>query len=117
MKHFIVITLFLCSFSSVWAGDGKNPAGTLPVKITCLGLLNDQPTYSISKISASGQPVLFVVKDEFGELLYEQLLSESMTSIQVQFDVVDLGNTGIVFEVYSRNGILQFSSKIIPGTL
>ncbi len=117
MKHFIVISLILFSVSSVWAGDGKNPEGAMPVEITCLGVFNDQPTYSISKVSASGQPILFVVKDEFGELLYEQLLSESMTSIQLQFDVMDLGNTGIVFEVYSRNGILQFSSKIIPGTL
>ena len=117
MKHFIVISLFLFCISSVRAGDGKNRTATMPVEITRLGVFNDQPTYSISKVSASGQPVLFVVKDEFGELLYEQILSESMTSIQVQFDVLDLGNTGIVFEVYSRNGILQFSSKVIPGTL
>jgi hypothetical protein len=117
MKHFILASLMILSFSAVKADDKKKSAVQTPIEINRVGVFNNQPVYSICNISASNLPLLVVIKDEFGEVLYEQLLSPQKMSFQLQFNFLELGNMAIIFEAYSSNGILQHSSKLIPETL
>jgi hypothetical protein len=115
MKHFIAFTFILFFFYSTMAGEKKKQPAKYPVEIVYLGLSQKQPVYAISNVSNDSQPLLIVVKDEFGERLFEQTLSTKEMTIKLQFDILELGNTAVVIEAYSSNGILQFSSKMMPS--
>ncbi len=117
MKHFIVASLMLLSFSTIKADDKKNSAVQTPIEINRVGVWNNQPVYAISNVSTLKQPLLLVIKDEFGQVLHEQLLPQAKFTVQLQFNIYELGNTAIVFEAYNSNGILLFSSKILPASL
>lgn len=115
MKLFIMASLVFFTFYSSMAGDKKKSFVENPIEVVRIGLFSEQPVYSISKISNDQQPILIVVKDEFGELLYEQILTDKSKTMQLQFNTLELGNTAIIIEAYASNGILQYSSKVMPS--
>ncbi len=101
MKSTFLTLLTLLWTLSIWAKQNPSSAGTDTVVIQKVGVLNNQPVYSIMSTSTHSEGIYLVIKDEYGQFLQEETLSVAKAEKQFLFNIDDLGNTGVIIEIYN----------------
>jgi hypothetical protein len=111
MKKILVSSAILLSAiltsTTVTAGD-KTPAA----EINAAGFINKQPVYQLRLKNNTAASYFIVVKDEFGVVLHEESVSGVNITRHYQLNTLELGNTQVVFEVFTSNGVLAGTFKV-----
>lgn len=106
-----VALTFLFTASATPVGGGENRP---TVEMSAAGRINKQPVYQLRLNNEQAARYYILVKDEFGETLYEEYVSGKNISRNYQLNTMELGNTAVVFEVYNTLGWLTGSFRISP---
>jgi hypothetical protein len=82
------------------------------------GKINQCPVYQLTFNGLSDAPYQILIKDEYGDVLYEEYLSGKKIVRNYMIDVYDLGNIRVSIEVISASGSLlkKFNTIAEKGT-
>lgn len=100
IKHFAAALLLMGSsfiFTPAMAG-GTEPEAV----VTFAGYKNAQPVYTLNIKNPENVKLNVVIKDQDGNILYEEVINGTEISRNYLFIKEELGNSSLVFEV-SRN--------------
>jgi hypothetical protein len=101
-KKILVLGLVFIISLSVFAHD------QLPVmpsfELYAVGKIDQCPVYQLKLNSLRSTPYQVLIKDEFGDLLYEEYLSGNDIVRNYMINILELGNRPVSIEVINASG-------------
>ncbi|MBX9781976.1 MAG: hypothetical protein K2X48_01665 [Chitinophagaceae bacterium] len=114
IKSAVAIHLLLLLTAAVSANAQTTEKPLSEMKVT--GRMNNEPVYELQINNTSFGKYTIVITDEAGILLYEETLSGISISRKFLLNKEELGNTGVVFEVYNgkvKEAVYTLKNKVI----
>ena len=78
------------------------------------GKINQCPVYQLTLNGLSDAPYQILIKDEYGDVLYEEYISGKEIVRNYMFDGYDLGNIRVSIEVINTSGSIVKKFSTIP---
>jgi hypothetical protein len=114
IKSAVAIHLLLL-LTTTMTSNAQTP-GKQVTEMKVAGSINNEPVYEININNASFGSYTIVVTDEAGIVLYEETLNGTNINRKFQLNKAELGNTGVVFEVYNKSwkeAVYSVKNKVI----
>lgn len=111
IKSAVALQLFLLLTAGMAASAQINEKHLSEMKVA--GRMNNEPVYELHINNASFGKYTIVISDEAGIPLYEETLSGTNISRKFLLNKDELGNTGVVFEVY--NGSIKEAVYLVKN--
>ncbi len=86
----------LAAFTPALANDEKK---TIPVELRFIGNVNNQPVFQLSFDSEENNEFVVVVRDEFNNILYKDVVKGIKNSKKFLLNTDELGDAAISFEI------------------
>jgi len=92
----LIVTLSLAAAVPALANDEKK---TIPVELKFVGNISNQPVFQLSFNGQNDEEYIVIVRDEFNNLLYRDVLKGDKGSRKYMLNKEELGDTGVSFEI------------------
>jgi hypothetical protein len=97
-----LIALFTVAFNAPALANGGKEKNLIPVELKYVGQLNDQPLFELAFANEEENEYTVVIRDEFGTVLYKDVVKGATFSKKFLLNTEELGNVSLKFEVIGK---------------
>jgi hypothetical protein len=96
-----LVASFIMAFASpALANDDKK---LIPVEMKYVGIMREQPLFHLVFTGTEEQEFTIVIRDEYGNVLYRQIVKGASFTKRFLLNTEELGDTELKFEVSSKS--------------